>query len=152
MKSRLWIQKVLLVGLLSGLPLVPVNAGEVSVAVAANFSEPAKQIAALFQKETRHVVTLSFGATGKFYSQIREGAPFDVFLAADVKTPKLLEDEGLAVGGSRYTYALGKLVLWSAKPGFVDDRGDVLGKGGYDKIACADPKLAPYGQPKAIAA
>lgn len=121
------------------------NAGEVSAAVAANFTEPMKQIVELFQKETGHTARLSFGSSGKFTSQIKEGAPFDVFIAADEKNPKLLEKEGLAVEGSRFVYALGKLVLWSAQPGFVDDKGYVLHKGNYNKIAYADPKLAPYG-------
>src|SRR5664279_4153441 len=121
------------------------NAGEVNAAVAANFTAPVQQIADLFQKETGNTVKLSFGSSGKFYSQIKEGAPFDVFLAADEKNPKLLEEEGLAVKDSRFVYALGKLVLWSAKPGFVDDKGAVLSKGSYNKIAYADPKLAPYG-------
>lgn len=121
------------------------NAGEVTAAVAANFTVPVKQIAELFQKETGHTVKLSFGSSGKFTSQIKEGAPFDVFLAADERNPKLLEKEGLAVEGSRFVYALGKLVLWSAQPGFVDDKGYVLRKGQFNKIAYADPKLAPYG-------
>ena len=121
------------------------NAGEVNAAVAANFTEPMKQIVELFQKDTGHTVKLSFGSSGKFTSQIKEGAPFDVFLAADEKNPKLLEKEGLAVEGSRFVYALGKLVLWSAQPGYVDDKGYVLRKGSYNKIAYADPKLAPYG-------
>ncbi|MDZ4201433.1 MAG: molybdate ABC transporter substrate-binding protein [Gallionella sp.] len=121
------------------------NAGEVSAAVAANFTEPVKQIAELFQKETGHTVKLSFGSSGKFTSQIQNGAPFDVFLAADEKNPKLLEQEGLAVQDSRFVYALGKLVLWSAQPGYVDDKGAVLRKSGYSKVAYADPKLAPYG-------
>lgn len=121
------------------------NAGEVSAAVAANFTAPVQQIAELFQKETGHTVKFSFGSSGKFYSQIQNGAPFDVFLAADEKNPKLLEQEGLAVKDSRFVYALGKLVLWSAKPGFVDSKGAVLGKEGFNKVAYADPKLAPYG-------
>lgn len=121
------------------------NAGEVNAAVAANFTEPVKLIAEAFQKDTGHTVKLSFGSSGKFYSQIKEGAPFDVFLAADEKNPKLLEKEGLAVEGTRFVYALGKLVLWSAQPGYVDDKGYVLRKGSYNKIAYADPKLAPYG-------
>ncbi|MFA6014435.1 MAG: molybdate ABC transporter substrate-binding protein [Gallionellaceae bacterium] len=121
------------------------NAGEVSAAVAANFTEPVKQIVESFQKDTGHIVKLSFGSSGKFTSQIKEGAPFDVFLAADEKNPKLLEKEGLAVEGTRFVYALGKLVLWSAQPGYVDERGHVLRKGTYNKIAYADPKLAPYG-------
>jgi molybdate transport system substrate-binding protein len=122
-----------------------VNAGEVNAAVAANFTVPAQQIAALFEKETGNTVKFSFGSTGKFYSQIKEGAPFDVLLAADEKTPKLLEQEGLAVANSRFVYALGTLVLWSAKPGYVDDKGIVLSKGSYNKLSYADPKLAPYG-------
>ena len=121
------------------------TAGEVNAAVAANFTAPVQQIVELFQKESGHTVKLSFGSSGKFYSQIKEGAPFDVFLAADEKNPKLLEKEGLAVEGSRFVYALGKLVLWSAQPGLVDDKGHVLRKGSYSKIAYADPKLAPYG-------
>lgn len=122
-----------------------VSAGEVNAAVAANFTAPVQQIVEQFQKETGHTVKLSFGSSGKFYAQIKEGAPFDVFLAADEKNPKLLEQDGLAVADSRFVYALGKLVLWSAKPGFVDDKGAVLGAGNYGKIAYADPKLAPYG-------
>jgi molybdate transport system substrate-binding protein len=121
------------------------NAGEVTAAVAANFTAPVQQIVELFQKDTGHTVKLSFGSSGKFTAQIKEGAPFDVFLAADEKNPKLLEKEGLAVEGSRFVYALGKLVLWSAQPSFVDDKGAVLTKGSYNKIAYADPKLAPYG-------
>ncbi len=121
------------------------NAGEVNAAVAANFTEPVKQIAEQFQKDTGHIVKFSFGSSGKFYSQIKEGAPFDVFLAADEKNPKLLEQDGLTVKDSRFVYALGKLVLWSAQPGFVDGKGAVLSKDSYNKIAYADPKLAPYG-------
>ena len=128
-----------------GLTSFPVCAGEVRAAVASNFSAPMERIVPLFQQESGHVVKVSFGSSGKFYSQIKEGAPFDVFLAADEKNPKLLEKEGLAVEGSRFVYALGKLVLWSARPGYVDDKGHVLRKGSYGKIAYADPKLAPYG-------
>ena len=121
------------------------HAGEVNAAVAANFTAPVQQIAAMFEKDTGNTVKLSFGSSGKFYSQIKEDAPFDVFLAADEKNPMLLEKEGLAVANTRFVYALGKLVLWSAQPGFIDDKGAVLRKGNYNKIAYADPKLAPYG-------
>lgn len=131
--------------LLFGTMIRPVAAGEVNAAVAANFAVPMEQIVALFQKESGNTVKLSYGSSGKFYSQIKEGAPFDVFLAADEKNPKLLEQEGLSVANSRFVYALGKLVLWSAKPGFVDDKGAVLRKVNYNKVAIADPKLAPYG-------
>jgi molybdate transport system substrate-binding protein len=140
--------KAIKLGLLGALLATVVqvaNAGEVNAAVAANFTAPVQQIAELFQKETGHTVKFSFGSSGKFYSQIKEGAPFDVFLAADEKNPKLLEEEGLAVKDTRFVYALGKLVLWSAQSGFVDNKGAVLGKGSYNKIAYADPKLAPYG-------
>jgi molybdate transport system substrate-binding protein len=134
-----------LLGVLLAMVAQLAHAGEITAAVAANFTAPVQQIAELFQKETGHTVKLSFGSSGKFYSQIKEGAPFDVFLAADEKNPMLLEQEGLAVADTRFVYALGKLVLWSAKPGFVDDKGAVLSKGSYNKIAYADPKLAPYG-------
>ena len=131
--------------LLSGIWANSVFAGEVNAAVAANFTAPMKQIAAIFEKESGNTVKLSFGSSGKFTAQIKQGAPFDVFLAADEKNPMLLAQEGLAVEGSHFVYALGKLVLWSAKPGFVDNKGAVLGKGDFNKLAYADPKLAPYG-------
>ena len=131
--------------LLLGLFSIPSFAGEVNAAVAANFTAPMQQIAELFQKDTGNTVKLSFGSSGKFYSQIKQGAPFDVFLAADEKNPVLLEQEGLAVKDSRLVYALGKLVLWSAQPGLIDAKGAVLGKGNFNKLAYADPKLAPYG-------
>ena len=121
-------------------------AGEVNAAVAANFTAPMQQIAAAFQKDSGHTVKLSFGASGKFYAQIREGAPFDVILAADEAIPQRLEQDGLAVANSSFVYALGKLVLWSVQPGLVDAKGAVLGKGNFNKLAYADPKLAPYGQ------
>ena len=120
-------------------------ADEVQLAVAANFTAPMKQIAADFEKDTGHKALMSFGATGKLYAQIINGAPFDVFLAADDETPAKLEREGGAVNGSRFTYAIGKLVLWSAQPGLVDPQGDVLRKNQFTKIAIAAPKLAPYG-------
>jgi molybdate transport system substrate-binding protein len=99
------------------------HAAEVQVAVAANFTAPAKDIAALFEKDTGHKATLSFGSTGQFYAQIGQGAPFEVFLAADDTTPAKLEKENQTVAGSRFTYAVGALVLWSAKEGFVDEKG-----------------------------
>lgn len=121
------------------------HAADVSVAVAANFTAPMQKIAAEFEKDTGHKATLAFGATGAFYAQIRNGAPFQVLLAADDETPAKLEKENLAAAGSRFTYATGRLVLWSAQPGVVDDKGEVLSKGGTEKIAIANPKLAPYG-------
>lgn len=121
------------------------QADEVSVAVAANFTAPMQKIAADFEKDTGHKLALSFGATGKFFAQIKNGAPFEVLLTADDTTAAKLEVENSAVAGTRFTYAIGKLVLWSAKPGFVDDKGAVLAKGDFKHVAIANPKLAPYG-------
>ncbi|MES2027036.1 MAG: molybdate ABC transporter substrate-binding protein [Pseudomonadota bacterium] len=141
--------KKLSYSLLSGLLALGISASasaeEVQVAVAANFTAPMKVIAADFEKATGHKVVPSFGATGKFYAQITNGAPYDVFLAADDETPIKLEKENGIVPGSRFTYATGKLVLWSAKPDFVDAKGEVLKKGNFSHIALATPKLAPYG-------
>ena len=130
---------------ISFLASASLQAGEVQVAVAANFTGPMQQIAAEFAKDTGHKAVLSFGGTGKFYAQIINGAPFEVFLAADDTTPAKLEKEGHAVPGSRFTYAVGKLVLWSAKPDFVDAKGDVLKSGNFNKLSIANPKTAPYG-------
>lgn len=121
------------------------QADEVTVAVAANFMAPLQQIAAAFEKDTGHKIVAAYGSTGKFYAQIKNGAPFELLLAADAQTPARLVTENAAVAGSQFTYAVGRLVLWSAKPAVVDDRGEVLKKGGFDHIALANPKLAPYG-------
>ena len=120
-------------------------AAEVQVAVAANFSAPMQKIAAAFEQATGHKALLAFGSTGRFYAQVRNGAPFQVLLAADDETPARLEREGLAVSGSRFTYATGRLVLWSATPRLVDAQGEVLRQPGTGKVAIADPRLAPYG-------
>lgn len=122
-----------------------VHAAEVQVAVAANFAGPMKVLAADFEKATGHKAVLSSGSTGKFYAQIQSGAPFDVFLAADDETPAKLDKESATVPGSRFTYATGKLVLWSARPDLVDAKGEVLKSGSFAHIALAAPKLAPYG-------
>ena len=111
----------------------------------ANFTAPFNKIAAEFEKETGHKLVTSFGSTGKFYAQIKNGAPFEVLLAADDETPARLVKEGAAVPGSAFSYAIGKLVLWSAKPALVDAKGEVLKGGAFDHIALANPKLAPYG-------
>jgi molybdate transport system substrate-binding protein len=121
------------------------HAAEVSVAVAANFTAPMQKIAARFEQDTGHKAVLAFGSTGRFYAQIRNGAPFQVLLSADDETPARLEREGAGVAGSRFTYAIGRLVLWSSQPGLVDAQGAVLKSGQFDKLALADPKLAPYG-------
>jgi molybdate transport system substrate-binding protein len=122
-----------------------VFADEVLVAVAANFTAPMQRIAAEFERDTGHKAQLIFGATGKFYAQINNGAPFEVLLAADAATPAMLGREGNAVAASRMTYAIGKLVLWSAKPGLVDDKGEVLKRADFAHIAYCNPALAPYG-------
>ena len=123
----------------------PVAAAETSVAVAANFTEPAKAIAAAFTKATGDTATLSFGASGGFYTQMTHGAPFEVFLSADADRPAQLERDGLAVPGTRFVYAVGRLVLYSATPGLVDAKGAVLKSGSFAHLAIADPAAAPYG-------
>ncbi len=121
------------------------RAEEVFVAVAANFIQPMEKIAAAFERDSGHKTKLAFGSTGAFYAQIRSGAPYQVLLAADDRTPLRLEQDGQGVAGSRYTYAVGRLVLWSRQPGLVDAKAEVLRSGRFDKIALANPELAPYG-------
>ncbi|BCN38136.1 MAG: molybdate ABC transporter substrate-binding protein [Burkholderiales bacterium] len=130
---------------LAALVLPGAHAGEVSVAVAANFTAPMQKIAAQFEQDTGHKAVLSFGATGKFYAQIKNGAPFGILLAADDTTPEKIAREGLGIGATRFTYAIGQLVLWSKQPGYVDAEGKVLQKTDWQHIAIANPKLAPYG-------
>ena len=120
-------------------------ADQAQVAVAANFTEPIKAIAAILEKTTGHTIKVSMGATGALYTQIKNGAPFDVFLAADTARPARLEAEGDAVAGSRFTYATGQLVLWSLQRGRVDNQGNVLRAADLGKVAHANPKTAPYG-------
>jgi molybdate transport system substrate-binding protein len=121
------------------------RAEEALLAVAANFSAPMQQIATLFQKDTGHTIKLSFGATGAIYAQIKNGAPFDVFLSADQSTAQKLALEGLAVPNSRFTYATGQLALWSKQKDLVDGKGQILKSNSIQRIAVANPKLAPYG-------
>ena len=123
----------------------PAFAAEVKVAVAANFTAPAREIAARFRARTGHKATLSFGSSGQFYAQIANGAPFGVFLSADRERPAKAEADGLGVAGSRFTYAVGRLALYSKAPGLVDGSGAALRGGRFNKIAIADPKTAPYG-------
>lgn len=127
------------------LVVAPCRADELSVAVAANFRAPMQIIAPEFERVTGHKLVVAFGSTGKFYAQIKSGAPFEVLLAADDRIPIRLEQEGVAVAGSRFTYAVGKLALWSAKPDVVDDGAALLRANRFDHLALADPKLAPYG-------
>jgi molybdate transport system substrate-binding protein len=131
---------------LATLALTGARAEEIQVAVAANFTEAAKKIAADFERDTGNKVKLSFGATGAFYAQINAGAPFDVLLAADEATPRRIVEEGKGVAETRRTYAIGKLVLWSSDPVLVDANGAVLKSDKFRHLAVADAKLAPYGQ------
>lgn len=134
-----------LVSLLAVFAIGTVQADEVQVAVAANFTAPIQAIAADFEKDTGHKLVAAYGATGQFYTQIKNGAPFEVFLSADETTAEKLEKEGDSVKGSRFTYAIGTLALWSAKEGYVDAKGDVLKKNEYQHLSIANPKAAPYG-------
>lgn len=122
-------------------------AEDVHVAVAANFTKPMEVIATGFEKATGNKVVASFGSSGKLLEQIKNGAPFEVFLSADQKRPMSIEEAGLDVPGTRFTYSIGKLVLWSAKPGFVDDKGAILkASSNFRHIAIANPTTAPYGK------
>ena len=121
------------------------SAAEVKAAVAANFTATMKELAAKFEAKTGDKVTLSFGSSGKLYTQIVNGAPYDVFLSADTARPEQLEQEGGAVKGSRFTYAMGRLALWSAQPELVDAEGTVLNSEKFERLAIANPKTAPYG-------
>lgn len=132
--------------LLVGLMLAaPARAGEVIAAVAANFTEAANEIAAAFTEATGHDVTMSFGPSGQFYAQITQGAPFEVFLSADAARPEKAEAEGFAVPGTRFTYAIGRLVLWSADEALIDGTEAVLASPDLTHVAIADPATAPYG-------
>lgn len=122
------------------------SADEIRVAVASNFTSTIKALSKNFEEKTEHKILLIFGATGRHYAQIKNGAPFDIFFAADSERPKLLEKDDLIVEGSRFTYALGKLVLWSPTKDFVDEEGKILRQGDFYHLAVANPKLAPYGR------
>ncbi|MFD1216671.1 molybdate ABC transporter substrate-binding protein [Microbulbifer celer] len=124
---------------------ISVSAEELMIAVASNFTAPMREIAQSFEDQSTHKVHLAFGSSGKLYAQINHGAPFQAFFSADQEKPFRLVEEGLADAKSRFTYAQGKLVLWSRKPGFVDNQGKVLAGDDYNKLAIANPKLAPYG-------
>lgn len=139
------LRKALSIWLL-GIGCIPfAHADEITVAVAANFTKAAKELAKHFEQATNHKVRLAFGSTGAQYAQIIHGAPFDVFFAADTKTPAQLEKDNKIIAGSRFTYAQGRLVLWSPKHGSVDAEGKVLAQNQFKHLAIANPKLAPYG-------
>jgi molybdate transport system substrate-binding protein len=141
------VRRRLFLGVLAALAVAagPAFAAQVKVAVAANFTGPAREIAARFKARTGHEASLSFGSSGQFYAQIANGAPFEVFLSADRERAERAEAEGLGVAGSRFTYAVGRLVLYSKTRGLVDGKGAVLKGGRFEKLAIADPKTAPYG-------
>lgn len=126
--------------------ITPARGGDVHVAVAANFLATLQTLAQRFEAETGDRVLISSGSTGKLYAQIHQGAPFQVFLAADSEHPRILEQEGVAAPGSRFTYALGKLVLWSRDPATIDQSGAALRQGRIRRLAIANPKTAPYGR------
>lgn len=140
------IFKVFLASVAAFLFISAAQAAEVKVAVAANFVQPMKEIAAEFEKATGHKVALSQGATGKFYAQISNGAPFDVFLSADDETPARLVSEGKAVAGTQFTYAIGRLVLWSPDTRLVDQGGGVLASDKFRFLSIANSRVAPYGR------
>jgi molybdate transport system substrate-binding protein len=135
---RLFAAALLLVAL-------PLSAEQLGVAVAANFFGTLQKLAPKFQQASGHELVLSSGSSGQFYTQIKQGAPFDVLLSADTDRPKQLEAEGLAIPGSRFTYATGTLVLWSPQADVVDRDGKVLGSGKFRMIGIAEPHNAPYG-------
>lgn len=140
MKTSIW--------LLCCCPLLvfaEVSEDSITVAVAANFSQPMQRIAADFEAATRHQVTLVSGSTGRIYAQITHGAPYDVFLAADQKTPARLAQKGFAVPDSATTYAVGRLALWSPSKVLAGDGGQWLRQGRFRRVAIANPRLAPYG-------
>jgi len=122
-----------------------VVADEIRIAVATNFTAAITDVVQRFEAETKHTVLVSSGSTGNHYAQIKNGAPFEAFFAADAERPRLLEKEGIAVEGSRFRYAVGRLVLWSPEPDYVDDQGRVLEDGDFRRLSIANPDLAPYG-------
>ena len=142
MLARSYLACSLLLAL--GLPTIA-EADEVQVAVAANFLAPLQEIAKSFEKETGHQTLITSGATGQLFTQIQHGAPFEVMISADAKTPKKLVKNELALADSQFTYARGKLVLWSVDPAVVDASGAVLKSDKFKHLAIANPKTAPYG-------
>lgn len=139
------MSRIIVLLLCSCLGAVRAGADDVLVAVAANFAAPMQSISQSFERETGHRVILSPGSTGGLYAQISNGAPYELFLAADSETPRRLEADGRTLPGSRFVYAVGKLALWSSRKDFVDSKGAVLKVGTFEHLAIADPKVAPYG-------
>jgi molybdate transport system substrate-binding protein len=141
----LQLSRLALVSVIMAFGPTAASAADTQVAVAANFTEPAKKIAAAFKAKTGDTAILSFGASGQFYAQMSHGAPYDVFLSADADRPQQAERDGLGVTGTRFTYAIGRLVLYSKTPGLVDGAGAVLSQGKFNKLSIGDPAAAPYG-------
>lgn len=139
------IVRSILVAVACTLFAIPAMAAEVHVAVAANFTAPMEQLKPLFEKASGHKLIISYGTVGKFYAQIKNGAPFELLISADDETPIRLEKDGLALSETRFTYAIGTLMLWSTKPGLVDAKGEVLKQADFKRLAIASPKLAVYG-------
>jgi len=133
------------IAVVCALNVAPAAAATVQIAVASNFLEPAREIAAAFTAQTGHDANLSFAPSGQVYVQLTHGAPFEIFLSADKERPQQAEKDGFSVNGTRFTYAVGRLVLYSAMPGYVDANGKVLARGDYQHLAMADPTVAPYG-------
>jgi molybdate transport system substrate-binding protein len=131
--------------ILSLLAIATAHAGEATIAVAANFTGPMELLKPAFEKATGHTLTIAYGTVGKFYAQIRNNAPFDALISSDQTVPANLEKDGLALPETRFTYAIGKLMLWSSKPGLVDNKGEVLKRGDFRHLAIANPKVAVYG-------
>ncbi len=143
---HIWKSTITIAALVAAGPIAgQANAAETSVAVASNFTDAANEIAAAFAEATEHEAVLSFGATGQFYTQITQGAPFEVFIAADDKRPALAVTQGHGVEGTVFTYAIGQLVLYSADEGKVTG-AKTLESDDFEKIAIANPQTAPYGQ------
>ena len=132
-------------GIILTFNMASIFADELHLAVAASFIKPIKQLKQYFENNSQHRIIISFGATGQLYAQVKHGATFDIFLAADMKHPKRLISEGMAVNSSLFTYAVGKLVLWSPQPNLVDKEGKVLSRDKFKYLAIAHPKMAPYG-------
>ncbi|MCW8903003.1 molybdate ABC transporter substrate-binding protein [Sedimenticola sp.] len=145
MKKTTW--KHLLAISCLALPIInSAMADEINIAVASNFADPIKELTGRFEERTGHRINLVLGSTGKHYAQIKNGAPFAAFFAADARRPELLEKEGVALPGSRFTYAVGRIVLWSPRKGYVDSQGELLEHKPFHHLAIANPRLAPYGK------
>lgn len=142
----MWSMKFGFVVLWMTISIHQLNADEIHIAVASNFTNTIKDIAEHFQIHTGHKVIPIFGSTGKHYAQIKNGAPFDIFFAADMKHPKLLEQQGIGQKGSRFTYAIGKVVLWNPDIHLIDSEGNILRSRTFHHLALANPQLAPYGK------